>query len=69
MTLNGATILGEADRYGSVAPGKLANLVVIQGNPVQAPSDIYKVVTVFKAGVGYDTEKMLTAIRGLVGVR
>lgn len=69
MTLNGATILGEADQYGSIARGKLANLVVIQGNPVQTPSDIYKVVTVFKAGVGYDSEKMLTAIRGLIGVR
>jgi len=69
MTLNGATILGEADRYGSIGPGKLANPVVIQGNPVQSASDIYKVVTVFKSGVGYDTAKMLTAIRGLIGVR
>jgi imidazolonepropionase-like amidohydrolase len=69
MTLNGATILGEADRSGSIVPGKLANLVVIQGNPVAAPADIYKVVTVFKSGIGYDTDKMLGAIHGLIGIR
>lgn len=69
MTLNGATILGEADRYGSIAPGKLADLVVIRGDPARAPVDIYNVVTVFKDGVGYDTAKMLAAIKGLVGVR
>ena len=69
MTLNGATILGEAEQYGSIAPGKLADLVVIRGDPVGTPSDIYNVVTVFRSGVGYDSAKMLAAIKGLVGVR
>ena len=69
MTLNGATILGEAARYGSIAEGKLADLVVIRGDPARTPSDIYIVDTVFRSGVGYDSDKMLTAIKGLVGVR
>lgn len=69
MTLNGATILGESDRYGSIVEGKLADLVVIRGDPVRTPSDIYNVATVFRSGVGYDSAKMLTAIKGLVGVR
>jgi hypothetical protein len=69
MTHNGATILGEADQYGSIAPGKLADLVVIRGDPVRTPSDIFNVVTVFRSGIGYDSAKMLAAIRGLVGVR
>jgi len=32
-TLNGATYLGRADRIGSIAVGKQADLVVIDGNP------------------------------------
>ena len=48
VTLNGARIVGEDERLGSIAPGKLADLVVIRGNPIQTPSDIYNVVTVFQ---------------------
>ena len=33
VTLNGARILGEDERLGSIAPGKLADLVVIRGKP------------------------------------
>ena len=32
-TLNGATYLGLADRIGSIAPGKDADLVVVKGDP------------------------------------
>ena len=67
VTLNGARILGEDERLGSIAPGKLADLVVIRGNPIRTPSDIYNVVTVFKGGVGYDSERLREAGRGKVG--
>jgi imidazolonepropionase-like amidohydrolase len=69
MTLNGAEVLGEADRLGSVAPGKLADLVVINGDPIARPAEIRKVTIVFKDGVGYDSAKLIEATRGLVGVR
>lgn len=69
MSLNGATILGVQDRLGSVQAGKVADLVVIQGDPVAKPAEIRNVVTVFKDGVGYDSAKMIAACRGLVGVR
>jgi imidazolonepropionase-like amidohydrolase len=68
MTLNGARIVGKDQEIGSIAPGKTADLVVIRGNPVRAPHDIYNVVTVFKAGVGYDSMKLREAARGRVGV-
>ena len=68
MTLNGARILDEDSRLGSVAAGKAADLVVIQGDPVRAPADIYNVVTVFKDGVGYDATKLRDAAKGKVGV-
>ena len=69
MTLNGATVLGVADRLGSIAPGKVADLVVIRGNPVATPGDIRNVTIVFKDGVGYDSPKLLASVKGLVGIR
>jgi imidazolonepropionase-like amidohydrolase len=69
MTLNGARILGEDGRLGSVAPGKLADLVVIRGNPIATPGDIRNVTIVFKDGVGYDSPKLLGAVKGVVGIR
>jgi imidazolonepropionase-like amidohydrolase len=69
MTLNGATVLGVADRLGSIAPGKLADLVVIRGNPITTPGDIRNVTIVFKDGVGYDSPKLLASVKGLVGIR
>jgi imidazolonepropionase-like amidohydrolase len=69
MTLNGARILGEAQRIGSIETDKNADLLVVRGDPVRSPSDIYNVVTVFKDGIGYDSVKLRDAARGLVGVR
>jgi imidazolonepropionase-like amidohydrolase len=69
MTLNGAIILGEEKRLGSVTPGKLADLVVIKGDPVARPAEIRNVAIVFKGGVGYDPAKLVEACRGLVGIR
>ena len=69
MTLNGATILGEEKRLGSVTPGKLADLVVIKGDPVARPAEIRNVAIVFKGGIGYDPAKLIEACRGLVGIR
>ncbi len=69
MTLNGARILRQDATTGSVQVGKRADLVVIRGNPVATPSDIYRVVTVFKDGYGYSTERLFNGARGKVGVR
>jgi dihydroorotase-like cyclic amidohydrolase len=69
MTLNGAKILGVDDRLGSIVAGKLADLVVIRGNPVSNPAEIRNVTIVFKDGVGYDSPKLLASVKGLVGIR
>jgi imidazolonepropionase-like amidohydrolase len=69
MSLNGAKILGVDKQLGSITVGKSADLVVIKGNPVANPAEIRQVTTVFKDGVGYDSAKLLGAVKGLVGIR
>jgi len=67
-TLNGATYLGRSDRIGSIAMGKQADLVVIDGNPAATISDIRHVTLVFKQGVGYDPAKLIESVKGKVGL-
>ncbi|MFN2433520.1 MAG: amidohydrolase family protein [Gemmatimonadota bacterium] len=69
MTLNGARVLGEEDLYGSIEPGKLAELVVIQGDPTSDPAGIRNVRMVFKDGLGFESEKLIASVEGVVGVR
>ena len=66
---NGAAFLGRADRIGTVAPGKDADLVVVKGNPAEAIGDLTDVAIVFKKGTGYDSRKLLDSVAGTVGVR
>ncbi len=68
-SLNGAKFLGEDARIGSIAPGKQADLMVVRGNPAANILDIEKVEIVFKDGVGYDSEKLIQSVQGLVGIR
>ncbi len=68
-SFNGAKFLGEDARIGSIAPGKQADLMVVNGNPATNINDIEKVEIVFKDGVGYDSEKLIQSVLGLVGIR
>jgi imidazolonepropionase-like amidohydrolase len=44
VTLYPAQILGVADRLGSIEPGKLANLILTTGNPLQPATEIKGIV-------------------------
>ena len=68
-TMNGAKYLGRDRTVGSIAVGKAADLVVVNGDPSTTISDITKVETVFKDGIGYDSAKLIAATKGLVGLR
>jgi len=68
-TYNGAQYLGDLDRIGTIAAGKQADLVVIKGDPSKQIEDIENVETVFKDGVGYDSDKLIESVRGVVGSR
>ncbi len=68
-SFNGAKFLGEDAHIGSIAPGKQADLMIVKGNPAANISDLEKVEIVFKDGVGYDSEKLIQSVQGLVGIR
>jgi enamidase len=67
-TLHGARYMGRDARIGSIAAGKQADLVVVLGDPSTTVGDIRRVETVFKAGVGYDPQKLVESVKGQVGV-
>jgi imidazolonepropionase-like amidohydrolase len=67
-TLNGATYLGRAPLTGSLVAGKQADLVVIDGDPSTRIDDVRNVTLVFKQGIGYDPKKLITSVRGRVGL-
>jgi imidazolonepropionase-like amidohydrolase len=68
-TSNGAQYLGEANRIGTIAAGKAADMVVIKGDPSQKIDDIENVEIVFKDGIGYDPAKLIESVRGIAGSR
>jgi imidazolonepropionase-like amidohydrolase len=66
-TSNGADFLNESDQIGTVEAGRQADLVLVRGNPAVRISDVRNIETVFKDGVGYDSEALIAASAGTVG--
>jgi len=52
-TVNAADLLGWSDRVGSVDPGKWADLIAVEGNPLADVKLLQDVKFVMKAGVVY----------------
>jgi enamidase len=67
-TLNGARYLGRDARIGTIAVGKQADLVVVNGDPSKTVADVRNVETVFKRGVGFDPAKLIASVSGKVGL-
>lgn len=68
-TFNGAKFLGEDARIGSIAVGKQADIMLVKGDPSKNINDIENVEIVFKDGVGWDSQKLIDSVQGLVGTR
>ncbi len=57
-TLNGAKFLGREASMGSVATGKDANLVVLDGNPVASVRNLHRIAAVIRGGAFYSKEAL-----------
>jgi len=57
------------DTLGTIEVGKIADLIIIDGNPDVNIEDIRKIEIVFKDGVGYDSQKLFNSVKGQVGLR
>jgi imidazolonepropionase-like amidohydrolase len=66
-TINGANALGVGDKLGSIEAGKLADLYVANGNPLEDIKAARNVRLVIKAGAIYDSETLLKSAEGKIG--
>ena len=68
MSHNGAKVLGIDDEVGTVEAGKVADLVVIDADLEEA-GDLHDTRIVFRHGIGWDSQKLIDSVRGIVGIR
>ena len=61
-TINAARLLRHDNDLGSIAPGKLADFVLVEGNPAEHISDIRRCRLVAKNGVFYKSADVYRAI-------
>jgi len=61
-TLGAASVMKHDDQLGSIAPGKLADLDIIDGDPSTNISDVRRVVTVIKDGKVFDASAVASEI-------
>ena len=56
-----AKVYGLLDKYGTIAPGKIANLILIDGDPKKNIKDIRKIYLTIKDGKIYSPKKIYAA--------
>lgn len=66
-TINGARAMGVSDKLGTIETGKLADLFVIDGNPLTDIKNTRKVRIVIKSGTVYDPQALLKQAEGKIG--
>ena len=62
-TLGSAKVMGEAKDYGSIAVGKVADLVLVGGRPAERITDLRRTEVVVRAGKAYRATELLRAAR------
>ena len=62
-TTNGAKALGLEGKAGEVAPGMLADLVILDADPLADVGNLARVYRTIKGGVVYDPEALMESIR------
>ncbi|HEX6943059.1 MAG TPA: amidohydrolase family protein [Gemmatimonadaceae bacterium] len=63
-TLNSARIMKDDRDYGSIAVGKVADIIVVNGKPAERISDLRNIEQVVRAGRVYDPRTLRSAVFG-----
>jgi imidazolonepropionase-like amidohydrolase len=66
-TINGAKALGVSNKLGSIEAGKLADMVVVKGNPLEDIKTARNIRVVVKNGVVYNPQDLLRTAIGKIG--
>jgi hypothetical protein len=66
-TINGARALNVSSYLGTIEAGKLADLVVVSGNPLEDITNTRNTRLVMKGGVMYDCDELKESVRGTIG--
>jgi hypothetical protein len=61
-TIDAARHLRQAEEYGSLAVGKVADLLIVDGRPTERISDLAKLETVVRGGRLYQVTELRTAL-------
>jgi imidazolonepropionase-like amidohydrolase len=62
-TINGAIAMGKESELGSIAPGKLADLVILDADPLATTANLSKIYRVIKNGQIFDPDELVRSIR------
>ncbi len=67
-TLNGATYLEQQNTIGTIEKGKLADIILIDGDLKTNIKNIRNMEIVFKEGIGFDSKRLFESVKGKVGL-
>ncbi|HEX7122917.1 MAG TPA: amidohydrolase family protein, partial [Gemmatimonadaceae bacterium] len=62
-TLGAARVMKDDREYGSIAPGKVADIIIVNGRPAERVGDLRNVERVIRAGRVYDPAELRAALR------
>jgi imidazolonepropionase-like amidohydrolase len=60
-TINGARLMGQADRIGTVAPGRFADMVVLEADPRADVANLSRIALVVKDGRAFRQSELVSA--------
>ena len=60
-TITSARVMKDDKDYGSIAPGKVADVIIVNGNPAEHVSELRNVQQVIRGGRLYDVHDLKVA--------
>ncbi|HEX6314520.1 MAG TPA: amidohydrolase family protein [Gemmatimonadaceae bacterium] len=64
-TINAARVMKDDRDYGSIAAGKVADIIVVNGRPAERVSDLRNIEQVIRAGRVYESRALRQALTGV----